>query len=382
MGNSHKGKVTGNTGYADLWGNRIDRLIQNGQEKQTKGIPIGPDTSLIAAEFVLTAIDMLLAKSYSKSKYGYFRYLDDYEISVDSYDQAENSLSTLQEALSDFELSLNESKTSIIELPISLEQPWIGALRNFDISPSYTPSRQETNLIDFFDLSISNWRSNPADAVVRYAVIKSAASYIAIQNWQLYQHQLMMWATTEPEVLPVVLDILHIYKGFGYPIDLDLLQDTLNTTILVHSKRGHTSEVAWALWGHLLFGTHLNTQSTKTVCAIDNAVIALLALDANGRSLLTTHKDFSKWARHMTSTELQGEHWLLAYEARIKKWLPPVSSKEYVKTTHGFSQLGTSNVSFYDKVDPGAHTPSGKRFDRLRRIAAAQSPSTGYLTFP
>jgi glycosyltransferase A (GT-A) superfamily protein (DUF2064 family) len=35
-------------------GNRIDRLVRNGQDGQTMGIPIGPDTSLLIAEILLT----------------------------------------------------------------------------------------------------------------------------------------------------------------------------------------------------------------------------------------------------------------------------------------------------------------------------------------
>ena len=40
-----------------LIGNILDRLVRNAQDRQTMGIPIGPDTSLLIAEIILSAID-------------------------------------------------------------------------------------------------------------------------------------------------------------------------------------------------------------------------------------------------------------------------------------------------------------------------------------
>jgi len=40
-----------------LLGNQIDKLVREGQDRQTVGIPVGPDTSLILAEIVLAQVD-------------------------------------------------------------------------------------------------------------------------------------------------------------------------------------------------------------------------------------------------------------------------------------------------------------------------------------
>ncbi|MFC1997640.1 RNA-directed DNA polymerase [Chloroflexota bacterium] len=121
-----------------LYGNSVDRWARNCQDGQTIGIPIGPDTSLIIAEIILNAADTVLASYLSGSLSGIrgFRHIDDYEFGCSSFAQAEELLAKLQQAINEFELELNLRKTSIIELPIPLESPWVSELRDFPL-PSY-----------------------------------------------------------------------------------------------------------------------------------------------------------------------------------------------------------------------------------------------------
>ena len=57
-----------------LLGNVLDLAIRNGQDKQTVGIPIGPDTSLVIAEAILSSVDAKLGGAITKRG---FRYIDD-----------------------------------------------------------------------------------------------------------------------------------------------------------------------------------------------------------------------------------------------------------------------------------------------------------------
>jgi len=43
--------------FSSLLGNKLDQAIRNGRSQQTKGISIGPDTSLVIAEILLSTID-------------------------------------------------------------------------------------------------------------------------------------------------------------------------------------------------------------------------------------------------------------------------------------------------------------------------------------
>ncbi|MDP9154881.1 MAG: RNA-directed DNA polymerase [Pseudomonadota bacterium] len=368
-----KVKAQANTGFYDLLANQFDRLIQNSQSKQTKGIPIGPDTSFLAAEILLASIDSLIKKNIGKR---YFRYLDDYEFCFRTSTEADAALSIFQEILGKFELNANEVKTKIEGLPGPLESPWLRPLRAAGIAGYNSPARQRTDLFDFFNLSIEMWKQFPQEAVIRYAVTKTCGTQIALSSWKLYQELLFQWAMAEPAVLPMVIDLLLVYKNNGYEISLSPLEELLTDLVSTHAPRGHTSEVAWALWAHLLFGISVSSRSSRTVCKLDNSVIALLALQARKNKLLPATANVDLWKSKMTPTELIGENWLLAYEGRIKKWLPPVATKEYVKTAVGFGYLGSAGVSFYDENRIKTYSP---RDLKLLALKLTLTKGAGYF---
>src|SRR5687768_4452094 len=112
-----------------LYGNEIDRAVRNGQDQQTNGLPIGPDTSLVIAEVILTDIDVKLVERHSSLRG--VRRTDDYEISARSHSEARSYLDSLQEFLADYQLSLSSEKTRIVELPEPLRPEWMRSLRQF-----------------------------------------------------------------------------------------------------------------------------------------------------------------------------------------------------------------------------------------------------------
>jgi hypothetical protein len=59
-----------------LIGNTLDKLVREGQDRQTIGVPIGPDTSLIIAEIILSSVDEALKRKRLKNG---LRYIDDYD---------------------------------------------------------------------------------------------------------------------------------------------------------------------------------------------------------------------------------------------------------------------------------------------------------------
>jgi hypothetical protein len=54
-------------------------------------------------------------------------------------------------------------------------------------------------------------------------------------------------------------------------------------------------------------------------------------------------------------------HWLLAYEANIKKWLPNSGGTDYVRKDVNFGFLKRNKVSFYDSSLAAPLTPGRKR---------------------
>ncbi len=101
------GKATAKAqrGNPNLYGNKLDALLRMAQDQQTVGIPIGPDTSLVVAEIVLSAIDQELTKSVANIRG--LRYSDDFELYSPDPSAAEGGIAALQQTLLEFELRLN-----------------------------------------------------------------------------------------------------------------------------------------------------------------------------------------------------------------------------------------------------------------------------------
>ena len=347
--------------FYGLLGNRVDTLIRNGNDGQTKGIPIGPDTSLAAAELILSAVDERIQTEVSSK---YLRYMDDFEFGCRTFSEAESVMARLQEMLAEYELGLNEVKTKIRELPCALEAEWVRGLRERQLRPKYG---QDTALIAFFDLAIKYWSEYPDEAVIKYAILKAGSTYIRVENWQLFQELLAQWVVAEPGTIDTYLDILRTYQKSGWGFDKDILVQTLHTIISAHSLRGHSSEVAWAIWGCLLFDLPLDDSATKAICGMDDPIVGLMACDAKARKLLSAAADMGVWKNHMEPEQLKDTNWLVAYEARLKKWLPikKPGAKDYVSTADGFKDLKAWGVKFYDEKLYKSYEPSSMKLQIL-----------------
>ena len=91
-----------------LAGNVIDREVQACQFGQTKGVAIGPDTSLGIAELLLAPIDRRLSESCGVLSG--VRFIDDMEFSFRKLADAEAALASLESMLYEYELQLNGNK--------------------------------------------------------------------------------------------------------------------------------------------------------------------------------------------------------------------------------------------------------------------------------
>src|SRR5271165_783641 len=100
---------------SSLYGNDIDERVRESQDKQTGGVPIGPDTSYLIAEVIATSIDIAMEKRVG-TLHG-TRFIDDYHLYFDSYNDAEAGLAALHEAAASLELEVNDLKTEIIPTP-------------------------------------------------------------------------------------------------------------------------------------------------------------------------------------------------------------------------------------------------------------------------
>jgi hypothetical protein len=336
-----KAKATFGRGVNRL-GTRIDAHVQAAQNGQTRGIPIGPDASLLLAHILLAPVDKTLKK---KGITHGFRFLDDYELVFETRSLAEEALATLEEALAEYELELNSLKTSIQELPLELETSAIVALRGHQIEES---DASDSSLVAFFNLAFLLAKENPSKAILRFAVGRINNLRVMPKNPKLTQDLVLQSATIEPGVWRSAIPILQrLHAESNFPEDP--IRNVIEVTLRQQAPRQHSSEVAWALWAALVFGIPLSLKATKAVIRMKDDVCALLLLHAHEEGLAA----FDAWCiKHISqladASELYGEHWLFSYEAVTKNWVAPVAGN-FLAADPVFGYLEGHGVNFYDR---------------------------------
>ncbi len=295
------------------------------------------------AEIILSKVDLALVGAGLDNG---FRYLDDYEFGFATYYEAEQALADLQGELSEYELHLNPTKTRVFELPEAIERPWATELRRFSIRPS--GMGQQIDLIGYFSRAYELTQNYPDESILRFALGRMRRNVVTQPNWTLYESTLLHVVAVEPGTLPAVVGELFRYHQAGYPVDLGELSVAFYKVINQHARMNRGSEVAWAIWGCLLFKISLDDETTSNIAQMEDSVVAILALDANEKGLLNNNFNPALWQSIMATPSLYDETWLLSYEANVKGWLPSLGNHDHVADDPNFSFLKQNGVHFYD----------------------------------
>ena len=329
----------------DSLGNKLDYLVRQGQDGQTVGIPIGPDTSLVIAELLMHSVDKEVAKKFPHIK-GH-RFIDDYELSFANRDEAERAYHILDANLAEFELALNTKKTYISKLPVRLESNWLSELRQFQIRSD--KNTQLSDLESYFSLAFDLYNKYTDESVLQWAISCLRSVPINEENWDSFQRLLMLCVAPEPSCLPFVLEqiLLHKKNLSNVSVLKDELTFLLNNIIIKHAELRHSSEVANALWGCLAFRLNVNSNAVDKISTCRDSCVALLALDCEQENLLESSLDKTLWDNYLNADALYGDQWLLSYEMSLKGWMKPKKNQDYVEKDPNFSFLKENNVYFY-----------------------------------
>ncbi len=321
-----------------LYGNRIDLWTRETQDKQTGGIPIGPDTSFVIGEIIGTALDVALQQAIPNVRGT--RSIDDYYLYFDTVSEAEAALAALHGITREYELEINDPKTEILALPDSFEPAWKSDLRGLSIRD--TPQTQYTDLLNLFDRAYEHTKNYPSDSVLTYAAKQVLGANISQENWEFCEAVLLRSALSEPTMLSVLGEVYDKFAGFH--TDNHALSKTLESICFYHAPLQQGNEVSWALWLAKKMSIKLSSAVSDKIANVDDDIVALIALDLLDAGHLNT-RNLGLWQGYMTAANLYEEHWLLAYEAREHGWL--LGKNDYIASDPFFSILQKNGVRFY-----------------------------------
>ncbi|RXM39306.1 hypothetical protein BOQ62_12485 [Chryseobacterium sp. CH21] len=109
----------------------IDTLVRNCNDKQSVGLPIGPDSSFILSELLGSRLDKEIAESIENTDYECVRYYDDYYFYTNNVGDAETILKKVQKIFFEYKLEINENKVNIKQLPHFQSDLWNIEIHNY-----------------------------------------------------------------------------------------------------------------------------------------------------------------------------------------------------------------------------------------------------------
>lgn len=327
------------------FGNLLDQAVASGQDGQTIGIPIGPDTSRIISELIVSEIEEITKTLLPDLNQRAVRFVDDFLIGFNETESTSKILSALSMSLYDFELELNSEKTVIHGIGYTHPQNWIHYIRTFELSTKAW--RQNDDLDSFFEQAFFLADANPRDNVLLFAVKRAAgfvidsASIPHLVRWLLYATR------RSPSCLRFVAEHLAAIKPSD-PMSEGEIQAYILQQIPLKAEAVHTDEVAWLLFWAREIGLKIPSAILKEATTLRSSVVAMLVLDLNQKGLIEGQIDDSLWRSSANQNGLRSELWLVAYEATKRGWWPGIIKTSFITGHPYFSDIWNKDVNFYD----------------------------------
>lgn len=277
--------------------------------------------------------------------------MDEWELAFSSIAAAENGRAAIEDQLAFLELELNPMKVEIIEGPVPLNPSWYTRLRSVPFDAQNT---KERDIVTLYDTAFELSRRHRTKEVINWALSRTMSCTINGRAWRSLEPLLLQAAASEPGTLGRSLRLICIAQAQGHAPHPVRIAETLYEIILQAARRSQWSEVAWAIWGHILLRIPLDPAEARAVALTDDPVVALCALDALSKGLVSQSAmsmAIQRWVPLVTGAALNSRDWLLTYEAVVKNWLPTPTN--VLQTDYHYSTMAKAGVYFYrDNVDP------------------------------
>jgi hypothetical protein len=357
--------------YNRSLGAKLDRAVRRGNDNQTMGIPVGPDSSRILSEIVAVAIDTRVKDALQLEPESIVRNVDDWYIGFDGAGPAEDAISVLVSAAREFELEIHPEKTKVIHVPADVQPVWPSALRQIVVS---SLRREQSRTIDYYFSQAFQFSATYRDQnVLRFAVRRLGSVNIFRDNWHQVETYLLKAVRTNATCISLVAPLIADHDRRRYPVSRDRVRKLIKDILLKSGPLGAHYEIVWVLFLAKSLRITLPAEWLQSVTSLESSACALVALDLLHQGLIDGQLDLAFWTQFLTSDGLESNMWLLAYEADLKGWLtPPVAG--FVQAHSHFAELSRRNVYFYDQAklmpSPRQLRPRGPSEAFLRHMAA------------
>jgi len=325
----------------------IDTLVRNCNDRQSIGLCIGPDTSLILAEVIANRIDEEIEKRLSSIPHTGTRYYDDYYFYLNSRNEAENALKIIQQVLYEFQLETNENKVGINKLPFKYIEDWSEQFDRFIFNEV-----DKYELRNYFSILHNSISKNPKNSswIIGYALkqFKLGDTVIEKENWDFFLSFILQTLLIDSSTIDVIFEIIFIYKVYLDNKSKQKIKNVLISIIEEHLTLNHSFEVSWSLWILITFRINCPKKLVESILESKDSISKLLCLHLIEETLYDGRKpNIKKVKDEIKISSSFGENWLLIYETIAKEWIEYDDVNDILDNEY-FSLMLDYDVSFYD----------------------------------
>lgn len=310
------------------WSDTLDILVRGCNQAQTIGIPIGPDTSRIVSEIILSRIDAeLKAAGSGLSSTQIYHAIDDYQFGVLSTHEAENAESRFVRVISRYGLRLNDFKTAVQH---GLDFAPSNFQRNFD----QLDGHDEHFVEQFFEVLYRLAHEHDGANVIGYALKRFARVLASNPKQEAVQEYLQRLLYAAPHQARFVLPLLlGIYKRDGVTTDTNRL---IKWGVDVCSRRNDVGNLLWFLYAAIFLRTKIGAAQCTQCFGVANELVDLVLCHGRAGGLFSAPT--AQIRSRYKQSGFGSAAWLPLYEIERHGW----------DTTAAFRKIGTTD-------DDGSH---------------------------
>ena len=229
----------------DEFSNVLDYTTRLIKSDETNGLIIGPVSSNIISEIILTKVDDEMQEAHSS--YGkfqnYSRHIDDYRFFAPTEEVGNQFLRKLSYVLNKYSLTLNIKKTRIDYNPHHTDDEWVIALRNY----RFAGSKKEVSfdeVDDFLNLAYKFVKADGSVAPINYAAKIIEKLKLNSRAKRMYIQRMLNFTIAHPYLCSILnTNVIEPFKYAGYELAVHAFYsalfkkgyDNFNADTLVHS---------------------------------------------------------------------------------------------------------------------------------------------------
>ena len=292
-----------------LEGNLLDKACQILSDKQTNGIAIGPHSSNVISEIILTKIDTSL---HEKGYINFFRNIDDYTFFAKSFQQSEDFIRDLNMALREYELYLNDKKTLVKTVPQPATTQWVNELNRFIFSNGIV---RYSEVRSFLDLALALANSSGSSAVLNYA-IKTIPERLNDRARKMLTAEAINLCLAYPYLAPIMH--VHVFDKHPHTLTKQQIENFIRKLVCIGINKVYPDSIAFSLYYSKKYDCDINLSECdcKKIIAIDDCLVNVLLWDyAAFRSLTEVLDQLESRADELNGLDVadQDLQWLFLY---------------------------------------------------------------------